>query len=161
MIIRLCSIECNFAVPLTDPSNAAFQHDMEAWAAISNRTFVWDYVVNFGAYVQPFPNYYSLGPNVRYFLAHGVRGMCKDAFCRADALPVATPWLACAYGGLSGLQRGLIGQGHTLLYLAAAPRGGSQPNGGGSISHYKGERTVCMCWGGVLCRYTRTLPSWV
>ena len=87
VIIRLCSIECNFAVPLTDPSNAAFQHDMEAWAAISNRTFVWDYVVNFGAYVLPFPNYYSIGPNVRYFLAHGARGMCKATSCRADALP--------------------------------------------------------------------------
>ena len=29
VIIRLCSIECNFAVPLTDPSNAKFQADSE------------------------------------------------------------------------------------------------------------------------------------
>ena len=26
----------------TDPSNAPFQHDMDAWAAISNRTYIWD-----------------------------------------------------------------------------------------------------------------------
>jgi hypothetical protein len=53
VIIRLCSIECNFAAALTDPSNAPFQHDMDAWSKISNRTYIWDYVVNFGAYVMP------------------------------------------------------------------------------------------------------------
>eukprot|EP01051_Picozoa_sp_SAG22_P002267 SAG22_NODE_100_length_20558_cov_10.189305_2_plen_201_part_00 len=78
VIIRLCGIECNFAAALTDPSNAPFQTDMDAWAAISNRTYVWDYVVNFGAYVQPFPNYYVLGPNIRYYLAHGVRGIYEE-----------------------------------------------------------------------------------
>jgi hypothetical protein len=41
VIIRLCDIECNFAAPLTDPSNAPFQKDMNAWAAISNRTYIW------------------------------------------------------------------------------------------------------------------------
>lgn len=41
VIIRLCDIECNFAAPLTDPSNAPFQKDMDAWAAISNRTYIW------------------------------------------------------------------------------------------------------------------------
>ncbi len=47
-------------------------------AAISNRTYVWDYIVNFGAYVQPFPNYYVLAPNIRYYLDHGVRGMYEE-----------------------------------------------------------------------------------
>ena len=42
MIIRLCSIECNFAMPLTDPSNAPFQKDMNKWAAVSNRTYIWN-----------------------------------------------------------------------------------------------------------------------
>jgi len=34
--------------------------------------------VNFQAYVQPFPNYYVLGPNIRYYLAHGVKGMYEE-----------------------------------------------------------------------------------
>ena len=46
MVIRLCSIECNFAQPLTDPSNAPFQRDMEQWAAISNRTYIWNYGIH-------------------------------------------------------------------------------------------------------------------
>ena len=41
VIIRLCDIECNFGAPLTDKTNAPFQKDMNAWAAISNRTYIW------------------------------------------------------------------------------------------------------------------------
>lgn len=83
VVIRLCSSESNFAVPMTDPSNVAFQTDMESWARVCNRTYIWsesimlhlleltllkrrippaDYVTNFAAYCLPFPNYYSLGP---------------------------------------------------------------------------------------------------
>ena len=78
VVIRLCNIECNFAKPLTDPTNAPFQRDMDAWSAISNRTFIWNYVTNFGAYVQPFPNYYVLAPNIRYFVSHGVTGLYEE-----------------------------------------------------------------------------------
>jgi len=78
VIIRLCSIECNFAAPLTDASNAPFRTDMEKWAAISNRTYIWNYVTNFGNYISPFPNYYVLGPNIQYFAAHGVRGIFEE-----------------------------------------------------------------------------------
>ena len=28
--------------------------------------------------VQPFPNYYSIGADIRYYLAHGVRGMYQE-----------------------------------------------------------------------------------
>lgn len=27
--------------------------------------------------VMPFPNYYVLAANIRYYLQHGVRGMCE------------------------------------------------------------------------------------
>ena len=53
VIIRLCDIECNFGAPLTDPSNAPFQKDMDAWAKISNRTYIWNYVTSFSSYIQP------------------------------------------------------------------------------------------------------------
>jgi hypothetical protein len=44
VIVRLCTIECDFGRPLTHPHNAPFQRDMEAWARISNRTWIWNYV---------------------------------------------------------------------------------------------------------------------
>jgi hypothetical protein len=42
VVIRLANIECNFAQPLTHPSNKPFQKDMTDWAAISNRTYIWN-----------------------------------------------------------------------------------------------------------------------
>jgi hypothetical protein len=78
VIVRLCSIECNFAAPLTDPSNAAFMKDMQDWSKISDRLYVWDYTTNFAHYIQPHPNWFSLGPNVRFFHQHGVRGLFEQ-----------------------------------------------------------------------------------
>ena len=74
VIIRLCTIECDFAHPLTHENNAPFQKDMVAWAALSKRTYVWDYVTNFQHYVAPFPNWHVLVPNLRFFHEHGVQG---------------------------------------------------------------------------------------
>ncbi len=78
VIIRLCSIECNFAAPLDHKSNAAFARDIVEWNKVCGRLYVWDYVTNFGHYVMPHPNWYSLGPNVRFFHRNGVRGMFEQ-----------------------------------------------------------------------------------
>ena len=55
VVIRLCSIECNFAQPLTDPSNEKFQQDMQHWASVSNRTFIWNYITNFQNFIARKP----------------------------------------------------------------------------------------------------------
>lgn len=78
VIVRLCSIECNFAAPLTDPSNKAFANDIVDWNRVCNRLYVWDYTTNFAHYVLPHPNYFSLGPNVRFFHQHGVKGLFEQ-----------------------------------------------------------------------------------
>lgn len=59
VIIRLCSIECNFARPLSDPSNAPFQKDLVGWAALSKRLFIWNYITNFRNFLPPFPDWYQ------------------------------------------------------------------------------------------------------
>ena len=53
--VRLCSIECDFAHPLTHPNNAKFDADVKAWAKLSNRTYIWNYITNFGHYVRAAP----------------------------------------------------------------------------------------------------------
>ena len=78
VIIRLCTIECDFGHPLTHPSNAAFQADMEHWSRISNRTWIWNYVTNFGSYFTPFPDWWVLADNIRYFSSHGVTGIFEE-----------------------------------------------------------------------------------
>lgn len=84
VIVQLCSIECNFALPLEDPANLgdpankAFADDIRGWSKVSQRLYVWDYVTNFSHYFAPHPNWFNLGPNVRFFHRHGVRGLFEQ-----------------------------------------------------------------------------------
>jgi hypothetical protein len=78
VIVRLCSIECNFREPLDSPANAAFADDIKGWSAITDRLYVWDYTTDFAHYVQPHPNWFVLGPNIRFFAAHHVKGVFEQ-----------------------------------------------------------------------------------
>ena len=78
VLVRLCSIECSFAEPLTAEVNADFRRDMEAWREISPQLFVWDYVANFPSYIMPHPNWFVLADNVHFFVDHNVRGLFEQ-----------------------------------------------------------------------------------
>ena len=78
VIVRLCSIECNFREPLDHPSNAAFADDIRGWSKLCQRLYIWDYTTDFAHYVQPHPNWYTLEANLRFFHANGVRGVFEQ-----------------------------------------------------------------------------------
>ena len=78
VIVRLCSIECNFREPLDHPSNAAFLADLKTWSQMCHRLYVWDYVTDFSNYVLPHPNWFVLGPNIRLFRDYGVKGIFEE-----------------------------------------------------------------------------------
>jgi len=78
VVIRLCSIECNFAQPLTHASNRAFRRDIEDWHRLTDRLYVWDYTTDFSHYLLPFPNWYILGDNARFFHRNGVVGLFEQ-----------------------------------------------------------------------------------
>jgi hypothetical protein len=67
VVVRLCSIECDFAKPLTSPTNARFYEDLMGWKRTSSHLYVWDYTVGFENLLMPHPNFRSLAPNVRLF----------------------------------------------------------------------------------------------
>jgi hypothetical protein len=76
--ITLCSIECNFGQPLAEgypDANAAFKADIEGWSQIAPRLLIWDYTTNFTHYLLPYPNYYVLAPNVKFYAEHKARGI--------------------------------------------------------------------------------------
>ncbi len=78
MAITLCSIECNFGQPLAESypeENAAFKADIVGWSKLAPRLYIWDYTTNFTHYVLPYPNYYVLTPNVKFYADHNVRGI--------------------------------------------------------------------------------------
>lgn len=81
VIIRLCSIECCFSHPLaTCPSeaNRKFCEDIRGWSRVSERLWVWDYVTDFRHYLLPFPNQRVRNDNIRFFVAHNVKGIFEQ-----------------------------------------------------------------------------------
>ncbi len=78
VIVRLCSIECNFRAPWDDPSNAAFLSDLKGWSKLCHRLYVWDYTTDFANYVLPHPNWFTLGPDARLFAQYHVHGVFSE-----------------------------------------------------------------------------------
>lgn len=89
VIVRLCSIECNFAQPLDGKFNDAFMQDLRDWSKLTNRLYVWDYVTDFPNYIMPFPNYRVLGPNLRLFAQNGVIGVFEEGAYQSTGAEMA------------------------------------------------------------------------
>ncbi len=78
VIVRLCSIEASFSVPLAHERNKPFRDDIVGWSKICDRLYVWDYVTNFRHHIMPHPNLRVLGPNVKFFTDHSVKGLFEQ-----------------------------------------------------------------------------------
>ncbi len=81
VIIRLCSIECDFMQPLATSdfkANEMFRKDAEAWADIADRLWVWNYVTSFRHFLCPFPNLHVRKPNIRFFIKNNVTGIFEQ-----------------------------------------------------------------------------------
>ncbi|MHB0997840.1 MAG: DUF4838 domain-containing protein [Armatimonadota bacterium] len=95
VIVRLCSIECNFAQPLNSKANASFYRDLTSWRKIAQRLYVWDYIVNFANYFIPHPNFHALAPNIRTFAKNNVVGLFEqgDTYNPSAALNPLKTWM--------------------------------------------------------------------
>lgn len=78
VIVRLCSIECSFSKPLANERNSKFRDDIVGWSKICNRLYIWDYTTNFRHHIMPHPNLRVLGPNVKFFVDHNVKGLFEQ-----------------------------------------------------------------------------------
>ncbi len=80
VVIRFCSIECCFAHDFVScPQNESFMDDLNGWAEIAPRIYVWDYVVSFSNYVMPFPNFSVLKSNIQTLRDHHAIGIMEQA----------------------------------------------------------------------------------
>jgi len=124
VIVRLCSIECNFREPLDHPSNAAFAADIRGWAERADRLYIWDYTTDFAHYVQPHPNWFTLGANLRFFQANHVRGVFEQGAYQSHGSEMAElrAWvLAQLLWNPQQDERALIHEFLHGYYGAAAP----------------------------------------
>lgn len=85
VIVRLCNIECEWGdsmetIAARDPNGkcAEFLDNIREWSQICDRLYIWDYAVNFHNYLQPFPNFFTMAENIRFYKAHGVKGVLEQ-----------------------------------------------------------------------------------
>ena len=98
VLVRLCTIECEFSKPLEDASvkeNKAFVDDIKQWAKLTNNLFIWDYTTCFRSYMIPHPNMRVLAPNIRFFANNSVSGLFEqgDAFCNSGDFVLLRNWV--------------------------------------------------------------------
>ncbi len=80
VIVRMTTGAC-CSHPIADEKcaeNARLRDGIREWFQLTKRIYIWDYVVNFRQYLLPFPNLGVLGPNLRFFVSHGVRGVFEQ-----------------------------------------------------------------------------------
>jgi hypothetical protein len=89
VLIRLCSIEADFAHPLEGQD---FGRDLREWSRIADHLFVWNYVTNFSNYLIPQPNWNPIGKDLKFFADNHVVGVFEqgDAYNNpiGDMLPM-------------------------------------------------------------------------
>lgn len=88
--IMLCSIESGRQAPIAiDQEETSFRSDLEQWSQLTNNIFLWDYVVQFRNYWNPFPNLHVLQPNLQLFHQHGV----QQIFEQGSGVNDKTSWM--------------------------------------------------------------------
>lgn len=78
VIVRLCSIECDFARSYWKNADLSFAEDVRDWSKKCERLYIWDYTTNFAYYHTPFPNLHVLKDNIRFLLHYGVKGIFEQ-----------------------------------------------------------------------------------
>lgn len=95
VLIRLCSIDCDFSHPMDSDANNEFRESMHKWSAIAPSLYVWNYVTDFVNYIQPHPNMRVLAPNLQFFVKNNTIGVFEqgDAGCSIGDFVRLRAWL--------------------------------------------------------------------
>jgi len=80
VVIRLCNDAVGAWVhPFTPAENLPVAKIAEAWAAVHNRIYIWDYHVNFSHYLAPMPNVDVIAANIRFWVKNHAEGVMLQA----------------------------------------------------------------------------------
>lgn len=78
VLVMLCPIEVGRELPIPQ-TDTSFRKDLEDWNRLTDNLFIWDYVVQFRNFWNPFPNLQVLQGNLQYFRRNGARMMFEQA----------------------------------------------------------------------------------
>lgn len=76
--VVLCTIECDRGAPI-EKRDPGFVKDLSDWSRLTSNLLIWDYVVQFRNYLDPFPNFDVIQPNLQLFRKYGARQMFQQA----------------------------------------------------------------------------------
>ncbi len=89
VIIRLCNIECERAIPFESHAQMPeevrgaaaakeFMNNVKEWSAICKRLYVWDYVVNYNHYLLPLLPMHVFADNIKMYQKYGIQGVLME-----------------------------------------------------------------------------------
>ena len=98
VMLTMCTITADFSEPIAVSAGAhnRWRHlaaDMRVWAAQVSEMFVWDYTVDFNNFLMPFPNAYSLLPNLRLFRECGAKYVMEEGYSGPGEFAELKTWL--------------------------------------------------------------------
>ncbi len=81
VMIMLCSINEERRTPIANHTKNDFKNHLQDWTKLTTNLFIWDYVAQFSNSFSPFPNLYTLQPNIQYFASQKIRYMFEEGIC--------------------------------------------------------------------------------
>jgi hypothetical protein len=79
----------------TCADNADYKRRAEAWGQVTNHLYIWHYIVDFMHYYNPFPNFFALADNLKFYRDIGVEGIFAQGMNHAGGggeFSVLRPW---------------------------------------------------------------------
>ncbi len=80
--IQFADIEACRVHPIDDPNcpkNRSVLRDLLGWLQKTDQLYMWTYMTDFRYYDLPFPNFNTIGHNIRFYAEHGVKGVFAQA----------------------------------------------------------------------------------
>jgi hypothetical protein len=74
----LCNIESSREAPVF-VTDKAFSNDLKDWGALSKNILIWDYNIQFTNFVSPFPNLFTIKPNIKFYTENNVTALFMQA----------------------------------------------------------------------------------
>lgn len=66
VVMTVAPIHANFAHPFGSGDNVGIGEDIAQWGRIADHIVIWDYITNFGGFIQPFPNLEGMTRSIQW-----------------------------------------------------------------------------------------------
>lgn len=73
VMIMLTASSEDRRIPIADQSTEAFNQNFKKWSGLTNRLFIWNYIVQFPNALSPFPNLRVIQPDIQYFSSENAK----------------------------------------------------------------------------------------